>query len=332
LTKKGPEQRCGRAPESASADPMPGDCWELETDTDRYSVPGHEPDEKTSYSCLVVLSGNQFGQVLTLREGQQRLGRAEDAEISLHDNSVSRYHALVEVRADHSCEIVDLGSTNGTLVNGAPIQRCVLNDRDRIQIGRMILLKLDYHGRSEEDFHAHFFQAGTHDRLTRLFNRFFFEGHLEADFRLAVRHEEELSLVVFDVDHFKSINDNAGHLAGDAALRKVADVIGGRIRGEDILARYGGDEFVLILRRTPLVGATTLATSVCARVRDALISYHETTFHFTISAGIATQSADTPYESWTALFEAADRALLLAKELGRDRVEVAQNEAKAALA
>jgi len=306
--------------------------WADETQTERFGPDGRVTEGNAPVPCLVVLSGTQLGEVISLREGQQRIGRADDAEVCLRDSSVSRYHAMIEVKANKQSEIVDLGSTNGTFVNGAAVQRSALNVGDRVQIGKMSILKFEYHGSVEEDYHEHLFQAGTHDQLTGVFNRRFLEEHLEADFRLAVRHREDLSLVVFDVDHFKLVNDNSGHLMGDAVLRQVAEIIRDRIRTEDILGRYGGDEFVLVLRRTSLEGATILAGAVCARVRGTAIAHRDKTMHLTVSAGIATQSVNTPYESWTAMFDAADHALLRAKEMGRDRMEIVKYEHSAASA
>jgi diguanylate cyclase (GGDEF)-like protein len=194
---------------------------------------------------------------------------------------------------------------------------------DRVQLGKSTILKLEYHGRMENEFHAQLYDAGTRDPLTGIFNRRYFDQHLEADFRLAVRHKEELSILMVDIDRFKVVNDSFGHLAGDTVLRTLSAQLGGRVRHEDILARYGGEEFVIILRRTSPDGALRLAESLRQIVASATFAYKSTPIKVTISIGVASMTHTGGYDSGTELLAAADGALYAAKGAGRDRVEVA---------
>lgn len=154
----------------------------------------------------------------------------------------------------------------------------------------------------------------TIDDLTEVLNQGEFHRRIEVECRRAVRHGRPLSLAVFDLDHFKRVNDGAGHQVGDRVLRATARAISAELRGEDMLARVGGEEFALIL---PETGAED-AVEAAERVRLAVAGLREPGLpRVTISAGVA-ELADAP--SPERLFAAADRALYAAKRAGRDRV------------
>src|SRR6478752_3644272 len=169
------------------------------------------------------------------------------------------------------------------------------------------------------ELHARVSEAAVRDPLTGLLNRRFFDEAVETAFAAAVRGDRELSLVVFDLDHFSEVNNVHGHAIGDAVLRRVARAMASVIRNGDILARYGGEEFVVIAP-----GASReQAIQVAERVRAAasaetskLIDGLE--IPITISAGVASRLGDEA--DGRALFRAADSALLAAKRAGRDRV------------
>lgn len=284
----------------------------------------HEPDEKVP--CLVVVAGADVGRFYPLRKPSMIVGRGEEADVVVRDTSVSRQHARVDIDEAAHCRIEDLGSTNGTYVRGVRVMECDLEDGDRVQLGNVTVMKLEYHGRDENELRSQLFESGTRDSLTGVYNRRYFDGQLEAEVQLALRHGEALSLVVVDVDHFKKFNDEHGHLAGDAVLRHVARVMADRLRGTDLIARYGGDEFVLILRRTDTEGASILAHSMVERLRQDAPEFRGAVLPVTVTMGIATLSPASAYESGEALFDAADRALYCAKEAGRDRIAIAGQE------
>ena len=124
---------------------------------------------------------------------------------------------------------------------------------------------------------------------------------------------------MLDIDHFKKINDSYGHPAGDYVLAEVSRLIQTKIRAEDILARFGGEEFSLILREQ----SAGEAALVCERIRQSIESreflHNGTTISLTISIGVATLESDN-YSSWNAFVQAADDALYRAKREGRNRV------------
>lgn len=154
----------------------------------------------------------------------------------------------------------------------------------------------------------------TSDGLTGLKNSRFFHEQLASEFQRARRYKQPLSMILLDVDHFKKFNDTFGHLAGDGALRDVANVIKQTSRTIDIAARYGGEEFAVILPQTDTNGAKIIAQRIC----DAIAAMPQE--HRTITASIGVSSLDENKPDATAMTAAADKALYLSKERGRNCV------------
>ncbi|MEE9524111.1 MAG: sensor domain-containing diguanylate cyclase, partial [Thermodesulfovibrionales bacterium] len=153
------------------------------------------------------------------------------------------------------------------------------------------------------------------DGLTGLFNHRHFQERLDEEIKRTGRTNDPLSLVLTDIDHFKSVNDNYGHPAGDAVLREVSDIIRSRMRETDIAARYGGEEFALILTNTDVRGALKIAEDLRAVVEDK--DFSSVDKQITISLGISSYPADASVKQ--DLIDKADQALYYAKENGRNR-------------
>jgi diguanylate cyclase (GGDEF)-like protein len=130
----------------------------------------------------------------------------------------------------------------------------------------------------------------------------------------ANRHNDPLSIIIVDIDHFKNVNDVHGHLAGDDVLKEVAAVIGGTARREDIAARFGGEEFILVLENCTLEDAALKAEGLRKRIEDL----KPNALNITASFGVAKLSGEI--NTCTLLFDSADKALYAAKEAGRNRV------------
>ncbi len=154
----------------------------------------------------------------------------------------------------------------------------------------------------------------SHDSLTGALNRGAFEQRLEAELARASRSRTDLSLVIFDVDHFKLLNDSFGHAAGDEALRAIGDIVAMGMRRSDVFGRLGGEEFGLLLPETGIAGAAAVADKL--RVRLAAPSAGRRPL--TVSFGVAQVHAGST--TARAMFDDADRALYAAKRAGRDRV------------
>jgi diguanylate cyclase (GGDEF)-like protein len=161
------------------------------------------------------------------------------------------------------------------------------------------------------------------DALTGVFNRRRFADVLRHEWASARRYKHPLSLLLFDVDHFKEVNDDRGHAAGDETLKNVAEIISSSIREVDLCARYGGDEFVLLLPHTPPANATVVAERVRSKLARARVTWVGAAARVSLSVGISSNE-DAALEKPEDLVEAADRALYEAKRAGRDRVILAR--------
>ena len=154
------------------------------------------------------------------------------------------------------------------------------------------------------------------DSLTGAHSRYAYERRLDEEFQRWQRHAQPLSFSIWDIDLFKRVNDSYGHEAGDRLLRGVAELLGRNKRGEDFLARIGGEEFVLMLPMTPLEAATTVAEKLRAAIEATAFRHHGEPVQVTLSVGLTEfRAGDTP----TSVYERADRAMYQAKQHGRNR-------------
>lgn len=257
------------------------------------------------------------GKRFKLEKSPLTIGRIPDNDVVLDDDAVSRRHAQVERRGE-SWFIVDVGSRNGTLHNEAELAReAALAHGDRIKIGSTIFKYLTG-ADAESAYFEEVFKLTITDGLTQVHNRRHFDEALEREFLRARRHARPLSLLVLDIDFFKRINDQYGHLAGDQVLRELASLVQGRVRRDETIARYGGEEFVVLLPETPLEGAVSLAENLRARIESHSFVFQGVTIPVTVSIGCATfaQSDSTGPD----LFRRADEKLYQAKQGGRNRV------------
>jgi two-component system, cell cycle response regulator len=272
---------------------------------------------------LIVLSAKVpagIGTMYKLDRQEHVLGRSAEATFRVEDDGISRKHAKVMLGPDGHFQLVDLGSTNGTFLNGVRITVATLHDGDKVQIGSHTVLKFSLQDALEEQYQRSIYESATRDGLTRIFNKKYFLEILKKEFAYCVRHRVPMSLVMMDVDHFKKVNDTYGHPAGDFVLSKVAQKISETIRSEDVFARYGGEEFALLLRESPEEKAMSCAER-CRRAIDQLeLQYSGATLHVTISLGVCTLF-DSDFAQSEDLIASADRYLYQAKKNGRNRVE-----------
>lgn len=158
------------------------------------------------------------------------------------------------------------------------------------------------------------------DEKTGLANYRAFRRRLHEEFLRAERYGTPLALILFDLDDFKRLNDSLGHPAGDRALREIAALLTGGARATDLPARFGGEEFAILLPHTGGTMAARVAERVCRAVREYVFLEDESPARLTVSAGLATYPSTTGTDSPESLVEAADRALYRAKNLGKNRV------------
>jgi diguanylate cyclase (GGDEF)-like protein len=267
---------------------------------------------------LVVLQGSNLGEMHKVEGPETIIGRAMSAQVRLNDDGISRRHCRV-LQIGGQVVIEDLGSANGTLVNGEAVQHQALKEGDKVRLGANTMLKFTYQDKLDETFQQQMYDAAARDGLTKAYNKKFFADRFETEFAYARRHRSVLSLIMFDVDHFKRVNDNYGHLAGDAVLVMLARIAQSMIRTEDIFARYGGEEFAIICRGTPLLNAGIVGERLRTAVEQASFDYQGQRLPVTISVGVAALPEATVGSAQELIGE-ADEALYEAKKTGRNRV------------
>ena len=271
---------------------------------------------------LIVLAGTNVGEMHRLSRERVVVGRGSAADIPLLDDGVSRAHAEISVR-DDAVFIRDLGSRNGTYCNGSRVDERQLHDGDKIQLGQTTILKFTFSDELEESFQRQMYDSALRDGLTSAFNRRYFGSQLDSEFHFARRHGAPLSVVLFDLDELKAINDGHGHLAGDRVLAFVAHAVTNLIRTEDLLARTGGDEFAVLCRAIPLDNAARLAERLRAEIEARAVRFRDEELRVTVSVGAAALP-ESSAESPEALLAEADRALYRAKQGGRNRIEISR--------
>ena len=267
---------------------------------------------------LVRVRGAELGRVTLLSPERMRVGRSQDSELWLSDDGVSRRHACL-YREGNTYIVEDEGSANGTFVAGLKVTRHELKDGDVIQFGPTAVFRYTLSDEAQETLLRQLYDASVTDALTGAHNREHFDTQLRAELSYAKRHHTDVSLVIFDADHFKKVNDTYGHQVGDTVLMQIANVVRGTVRSEDVFARYGGEEFALVLRGIDIEGSGVVADRLRERIAALTINTERGPLKVTVSAGCAsfyTSDDKTP----EGLIAVADRRLYGAKHAGRNRV------------
>jgi len=267
---------------------------------------------------LIRARGAQLGHVTVLGSAPMRVGRSTECEIWLSDDGVSRRHATIG-RSTAGYEVEDTQSANGTFVAGQRVERVVLRDGDLIQFGPQAMFRYSIADEAQEQLLRQLYEASVTDALTGANNREAFDSQLRMELSYARRHGTDCGLVLFDVDHFKKVNDSYGHPTGDEVLVEIAKATRRLVRNEDVFARYGGEEFALILRGIALDGAKVVGERLRERIASLAIETDQGPLKVTVSVGCSSVGS-TPDPSAEALIAAADRRLYLAKRGGRNRV------------
>lgn len=264
---------------------------------------------------LVVIHGECLGLCVELVDKPVTIGRIRDCEMLIDHGSVSRTHCMVWTE-DGQFRIRDLGSTNKTLVNGHVVEDGELKDGDTIAIGE-IVLKFLMRESLEDRYHQAMVEMASVDALTQLPNRRTWRDGLERSMIQALAGIP-LSLVFIDLDHFKRVNDELGHLAGDDVLKAVAAVIQQSLGPGWLAGRLGGEEFAVVMPGTALMAAVDYAQALRLAIEALSVE---------LSAGSCSVTTSIGVVQWQRLFtasadfmRAADIELFRAKSEGRNRV------------
>ncbi len=270
-------------------------------------------EERQGGACLVIIHGDQLGRRVDLGDQPLTIGRSSQSGFQIPQPSVSRQHSCIW-REGKTYRLRDLCSTNKTHINGNPTDDAILKDGDHITVGNTIF-KFVGHNNVEAKYHEELYQLATQDVLTGLNNRRYFLEQLDHEIARYRRHQRPFSLILIDADHFKQVNDVHGHLVGDKVLRRLAQTIQGCVRADDLVARFGGEEFSILLPETRRDQACDIAETVRRQAEQT--DYAIADLNVTISAGIA--EWDAQMESEADLINAADDRLYQAKSEGRNR-------------
>jgi two-component system, cell cycle response regulator len=270
-------------------------------------------------ACLIHIypTGPGMGTRYTLTDASLVIGRGNDCDIRINDHSVSRRHARIQPGAE-GYYAVDLQSTNGTYVNDVPASMYRLRDGDYLRVGNCIYRFL-IGGNVEAEYHEEIYRLTIIDALTDIPNKRYLMEFLDRELARSCRHNRPLALAMLDLDRFRAINEEHGHLGGDFALRELASRLKSNIRKEELFARYGGEEFAIVLPETSREGAVVLCERLRKLCESQPFQYEDKTFQVTVSCGVATTTGRenlTPRE----LISRADEKLYQAKNEGRNRV------------
>ncbi len=271
---------------------------------------------------MLVGPASSVGRQWPLENTDLILGRAASCYICVDDRSMSKSHAKVLV-AGGDVSIMDLESTNKTIVNGRPVKALTpvkLKNNDQIKCGNVIFKFLE-RGNIETVSTAQAFDRALTDALTGLANRGALNAKGPESFNRSSLLGLALNFIIFDIDHFKKVNDTYGHPAGDYVLKEISSVIRARlIRENDFVARAGGEEFCLVLLGAPLNTTVEVAERLRHTVETHSFIFEGNTIPITISCGVASrQESDT---GWEMIYKRADEALYLSKNGGRNKVTV----------
>jgi two-component system cell cycle response regulator len=275
-------------------------------------------EAKTKPACLLVVGGELNGSLFDLLPGETACGRSPECQISLDFQGISRKHFTIVVHNEEAT-LNDLGSSNGTFLNNTKITASqVLNRGDVIKIGA-IAMKYLPQGDTERLTYDKLHEDANTDGLTKCYNKLYFNNALELEVKKSKVTGKPLSLIIFDLDHFKKVNDNYGHDAGDYVLKEKATLIRGQgIRQGDVFARYGGEEFCILLPNTNLKQAFEIAERLRKMIEKHEFIYEGKRLPVTSSIGVADYRLGV--NTGTDLFKRADACVYKSKEGGRNQV------------
>ena len=284
-------------------------------------VPSHPLPPGSSRGTILVLTGLNAGRLAGVDHRGLVVGRSGDVDLVVDDPAVSYRHVRIAIDVNDVFYVEDLDSTNGTFVAGHRVMRSVLVPGDTIQLGPELKLRFSLSSETDESLQRRLYESSVRDPLTRTFSRAYFADRMMVEIAVANRAESEAALLMIDLDGLKQVNDRHGHLSGDRALSFVAATIARAIRMGDLLARYGGDEFVVLASRTSLAQALVLAERVRRAVAHLCFVAGGERVVMTVSVGVASLreiEVDAPPKE--ALLKLADDRLYEAKRAGRNRV------------
>jgi two-component system cell cycle response regulator len=288
--------------------------------SETWVTPPRRPTSTSRNACLVHIypTGSHMGRRYPIGESSLIVGRGDDCDLRIQDHSVSRKHARIEP-TDTGVYVADLVSTNGTFINDRLIDgRLVLHDGDYLRVGNCIYRFLAG-GNVESEYHEEIYRLTIIDALTQIHNQRYMIEFLDRELIRSARHSRPLAFLLFDIDLFKSVNDQFGHLAGDFTLRELSACVRSTVRREDLFARYGGEEFGVVLVETPPTEAMEVAERIRQTVGNHTFRFEDKSFGVTVSIGVVCTTGDDSLLTKD-IIQIADQRMYEAKHAGRNRV------------
>ncbi len=279
-----------------------------------------QPDQRHPY--LVIYIGHDSGRRHKLHRGTMTIGRSSQADITIEDDRISRIHCIIEWMGD-TIRIDDQGSTNGIYVDSQAVNNAILSNGVPIQLGHSIM-KIEYKTEAEIQSEENLLYKASFDSLTGIFNRHHFIKLACMEIAYASRHKLPVGIIMIDIDDFKQVNDQYGHLIGDSVLSQFSNIVIENKRTEDLFARYGGEEFIIMPRGKV---NKELMYIQCERIRKAIEAYNfridETSVQISASIGFYIKKVESvDIEAVLQdMIRKADEALYLAKDQGKNRTE-----------
>jgi len=285
-------------------------------------------------ATLTVLHGAGPRQMYYVDASGGIIGRGDDVDFRLTNSTVSREHARFQF-TDHAIFLEDLGSTNGTFVDETAVHGSIeLPGSCRIRLGQYTVLQFVSVDEDGAVAYQRLQRAMFIDTLTGAGNRRYLNRRLEEELSYGLRHEEPVGVLLADLDHFKLVNDTWGHPVGDKVLAEVSAIMEDKVRIEDSVYRYGGEEFCILVRGIEEEGLLTMAERIREAVERLVVAVDGDEVRITVSIGIAIvvpESEDDPATINEATIEGedvekhrvitlADQALYRAKDNGRNQV------------
>jgi two-component system cell cycle response regulator len=298
---------------------------EIEDERTRGERIARPQDKEHEDVSLLVLGGPDQGKRVLVKPPGGVLGRQPGCVIQIRDPNISRRHALLEFTSDGRVMLTDLGSRNGVFINGARISRAEVFDGNNVQISNETVLRVRFQDPAETELLDELHGANIKDNVTGLPNRRYLTRRLAQELSYARRHSEPLAVVLIDIDEFHRVNEVDGQAAGDALLRELAKVVREDARLEDVVTRYGSDQFVVVMRKTDAAHAMIFAGRVCEAVRGRTYDVGDVPIRASVSCGIAShEPAVSDIKEVRELLDHADAAVYHAKALssaqGKSRV------------
>lgn len=289
------------------------------------------PDQR---DLLAIVLQREGYHVVTAGNGVEAMEKLqqEDVQIALSDIMMPKmdgFELIKSIRSDPALKGIYLILITARIQEGDRVRGLDLGADDYITkpFSFSELLARVRVGSRVVQYQQHLEYQTQIDPLTGLFNRRAFERKIGEEFERARRYNHAVSVLLLDIDNFKTINDTFGHHGGDTALIKISETLREKTRRSDFPARYGGEEFVLILPETDQDSALQVANKIHEEIRSRTFGTDSKPFGLTVSIGLSSTSTKH-YMDWRQILDDADKAMYVAKKSGKDRVEVCLPEGK----